>query len=55
MMASASTTAGSKPPMNSAATDTLAIAPITIIRMQGGTRMPIADAAATMLTACSGL
>ena len=55
MMASASTTAGRKPPTNSAATETLAIAPITIIRMQGGTRIPMAEAAATTLTDCSGV
>jgi len=54
MIATASTSAGMKPPTNSAATDTLAMAPITIIRMHGGTRMPIAEAAATTLTACSG-
>ena len=51
MIASASTTAGMKPATNNAATETLAIAPSTIIRMQGGTRIPIADAAETMLTA----
>ena len=54
MIAAASTTAGMKPAMKSAATETLAIEPSTIIRMHGGTRMPIADAAATMLTACPG-
>ena len=42
-----------KPPMNSAATDTLAMEPITIMRMHGGTRMPMAEAAATTLTASS--
>ena len=42
------------PPTNSAATETLAMEPMTIIRMHGGTRMPIADAAATMLTAWPG-
>ena len=53
-MASASTTAGRKPATKSAATETLAIEPSTIMRMHGGTRMPIAEAAATMLTACPG-
>jgi hypothetical protein len=32
-----------KPAANSAATDSPAIEPITIIRMHGGTRMPIAE------------
>ena len=54
MIARASTIAGMKPPTKSAATETFAIDPSTIIRMQGGTRMPIAAAAATMLTACPG-
>ena len=53
-MAAASTIAGMKPPTKSAATETLAIDPSTIIRMHGGTRIPIAEAAATMLTACPG-
>src|SRR5712664_1254668 len=44
MIARASTIAGMKPATNSAATDTLAIEPSTIIRMHGGTRMPIAEA-----------
>ena len=39
--------------MNSAATERLATEPMTIIRMQGGTRMPIAEAAETMATASS--
>ena len=54
MMATASTIAGTKPPTKSAATETFAIDPRTIMRMHGGTRMPIAEAAATMLTACPG-
>jgi hypothetical protein len=53
MIARASTTAGRNPAANSAATDTLATEPMTIIRMHGGTRMPMADAADTMATACS--
>lgn len=54
-MAAARTRAGTKPAAKRAATETLAIEPMTIIRMQGGTRMPMADAAATTLTASSGL
>ena len=54
MIASAMTTAGTKPAANRAAADTLATEPMTIIRMQGGTRMPIAEAAETTATACSG-
>ena len=49
------TTAGMKPAVNSAATERLAIEPMTIIRMQGGTRMPIAEAAETIATASSRL
>src|SRR2546428_14063023 len=55
MIAIARTKAGWSPPTKSAATDRLAMDPMTIMRMQGGTRIPIADAAATTLTACSGL
>ena len=47
------TTAGRKPAVNSAATETFATEPITIMRMQGGTRMPIAEAAETTATASS--
>ncbi len=54
MIARASTTAGRNPAAKRAATETLATEPITIIRMQGGTRMPIAEAADTTATACSG-
>ena len=54
MIASARTTAGRKPAAKSAATETFATEPITIIRMQGGTRIPIAEAAETTATACSG-
>src|SRR5512137_3009973 len=55
MMTRARTNAGMNPPANNAATDTLAMAPMMIIKMHGGTRMPIADADATTLTASSGL
>ena len=41
--------------MKSAATERLATEPITIMRMQGGTRMPIAEAADTTATASSWL
>ena len=41
--------------MNSAATERLATEPITIMRMHGGTRMPMAEADETMATASSGL
>ncbi len=54
MMARASTTAGRKPAANSAATETFATEPMTIMRMHGGTRMPMAEAADTTATACSG-
>ena len=53
MIASAMTTAGRKPAAKRAATDTLATEAMTIIRMQGGTRMPMAEAAETTATACS--
>src|SRR5262249_36511085 len=53
MMATARTTAGRKPAANRAATDTLATEAMTIIRMHGGTRMPMAEAAETTATACS--
>src|SRR5215470_4226540 len=46
MIASAMTTAGRKPAAKRAATETLATEAMTIIRMQGGTRMPMAEAAA---------
>src|SRR6266498_4624633 len=54
MIEVARTMAGMNPPTSSAATDTLAIEPITIMRMHGGTRIPMAEAAATTLTASSG-
>jgi hypothetical protein len=50
MSTMARTTAGTKPAVNSAATDRLATEPITIMRMHGGTRMPMAEAADTMAT-----
>ena len=49
------TTAGRKPAVKSAATERLATEPITIMRMHGGTRMPIAEAADTTATASSRL
>ena len=53
MTATARTTAGMKPAVNSAATESPAIDPMTIIRMHGGTRMPMAEAAETIATASS--
>ena len=47
--------AGMNPAVNSAATDSPAMEPMTIMRMHGGTRMPMAEAAATMATASSRL
>ena len=55
MSATARMTAGMKPAVNSAATDSPAIDPMTIIRMHGGTRMPMAEAAETIATASSRL
>ena len=42
--------AGTKPARNSVTIDRLTSDPSTTIVRHGGTRMPIADAAATMLT-----
>src|SRR4030042_180363 len=47
IMATARTSAGTNPPAKSAATDTSAMAPMMIIKMQGGTRMPMAQAEPT--------
>ena len=55
MMKAPSTTAGMNPARNRADTEALAIEAITIMRMQGGTSIPIADAADTIATACSDL
>jgi hypothetical protein len=48
--AAASTNAGTKPARNSVTIDRLTIDPSTTIVRHGGTRMPIAEAAATTLT-----
>src|SRR4030042_2080829 len=55
MMMMARTRGGMNPPAKSAATDTSAMAPMMIIKMHGGTRIPMAEADATTLTASSGL
>ena len=48
--ASASRNAGTKPARNSVTIDRFTSEPSTTIVRHGGTRMPMADAAATMLT-----
>ncbi len=55
MIAMARMTAGMKPAVNRAATDNPAIDPMTIMRMHGGTRIPMAEAAETIATASSRL
>ena len=49
------TAAGMKPPRKIPTTDVSVIWPSTIMKMAGGTRMPMAEAEATSETACSGL
>ena len=44
-----------KPPRKMPTTEVSMIWPSTIMKMAGGTRMPIAVAEATSETACSGL
>ena len=51
---SAVTAAGMKPPRKMATTDVSMIWPRTIMKMAGGTRMPMAVAEATSEAACSG-
>jgi len=55
MLYSALTAAGMKPPRKMPTTDVSVICPSTIMKMAGGTRIPIAVAEATRDTACSGL
>ncbi len=49
------TAAGMKPPRKIPTTEVSVICASTIMKMAGGTRMPIAVAEATSDTACSGL
>ena len=49
------TAAGRNPPRKMATTDVSVTWPSTIMKMAGGTRMPIAVAEATSEAACSGL
>jgi len=46
--------AGRKPPAKRAPIETLAIPPYTTMAMQGGTRMPMPQAAQTMAVARAG-
>jgi hypothetical protein len=52
---SAVTAAGMKPPRKMPTTEVSVTVPSTIMKMAGGTRIPMAVAEATSDTACSGL
>ena len=55
MRQSAVTAAGRKPPRKIPTTEVSVTCPSTIMKIAGGTRMPIAVAEATSEAACSGL
>jgi hypothetical protein len=55
MRQSAVTAAGRKPPRKMPTTEVSVTWPSTIMKIAGGTRMPIAVAEATSEAACSGL